>query len=349
MARTPDDVYALSNAGSLLALLAYPLIVEPAVGLATHATHVPQCSSWASARCVVPVLARPRDATRVRSRHARSPQSGRRPPVLVSSGARSCRQRRSRFSGVRRCILLAAVPLGHCSQRSTNFITTDLISGAAAWVGAARDLPALVHRGLLSRAADGSCEPGRCSRADRDHAAAGSRRARPGAWPAIALVALRAGCLRRGGPRACTVAGGRSPARIRPDPVLPLDLDRRRARQRLRRRSCAPIAFKGIWELTDPACPRAVRARDHGAAGAWRRTAAARTRRVATSELRVAFTSTHGRRAPAPRCSTRWSPGSSSCALWALASPAVAVVTNWLLVGGMLLVVRGSSGRSTPP
>ena len=119
----PYWLYALSNAGSFAALLAYPFAIEPALGLAA------QRSTWglgvavlagSLAACAAIVVRRAgpvvgRSASAV-AEHVRVAA----PPVTWS--------RRGRW------LLLAAIPSGLLSA-VTNFVTTDLISAPLLWVG----------------------------------------------------------------------------------------------------------------------------------------------------------------------------------------------------------------------
>lgn len=115
----PYWLYALSNAGSFAALLAYPLLIEPALGLAT------QRGLWAAgvvllvgclAVCAALVVRR---VSPVRSSSAAQTE--------VVAADRIDWRRRARW------LLLAAVPSGLLSA-VTNFITTDLISAPLLWL-----------------------------------------------------------------------------------------------------------------------------------------------------------------------------------------------------------------------
>ena len=124
----PYWLYALSNGGSLLALLAYPLLIEPALGLAQ------QRSIWMvgyglliallaiAATRVLPVL-RSRAATTVSEVVERSQ------PITWP--------RRGRW------LLLAAIPSGLLSAVTT-FIATDLVSAPLLWV-----LPLAIYLGTF--------------------------------------------------------------------------------------------------------------------------------------------------------------------------------------------------------
>jgi hypothetical protein len=111
-------LYALSNAGSLLALLAYPFVIEPRIGLAAQrgawaiafgvfAVAIAACAGWASAR------------SRTARRRA-TPTGG-----AISSIVNW--RRRARW------LLLAAVPSGLLNAVTT-FIATDLVSAPLIWL-----------------------------------------------------------------------------------------------------------------------------------------------------------------------------------------------------------------------
>ncbi len=138
-------LYALSNGGSLLALIAYPLVVEPRLGLAT------QRGIWAvgyGALVVLLAVAASRAIPALRARltpdraaTAALPSSGiaapiLAPPVAVEQAASAAAgaaaapvdwRRRGRW------LLLAAVPSGLLSA-VTMFISTDLVSAPLLWV-----------------------------------------------------------------------------------------------------------------------------------------------------------------------------------------------------------------------
>ncbi len=115
----PYWLYALSNAGSLLALVAYPLIVEPMVGLGS------QRSAWLVAFGALGLL-----LIVLAVGIARRP--GGSSPAAATAGETSVPPiATSRWT---RWLLLAAVPSGLLAA-ITNFITTDLISAPLLWVG----------------------------------------------------------------------------------------------------------------------------------------------------------------------------------------------------------------------
>ena len=123
----PYWLYALSNAGSLLALLAYPLLIEPRLGLGTqrgiwaiaYAVLV-GLIGWAALRALPDIIARPRG-------YFLAPEQR----LVASPGAAAIDlidwPRRLRW------LLLAAVPSGLLSA-VTNFVTRDLVSAPLLWV-----------------------------------------------------------------------------------------------------------------------------------------------------------------------------------------------------------------------
>ena len=112
-------LYALSNAGSLLALLAYPLLVEPRLSLTN------QRGLWTVGYVVLVALlalAGSRALPALRARVAASAIA-----VTARSGEAIDWRRRGRW------LLLAAVPSGLLSAVTT-FIATDLVSAPLLWV-----------------------------------------------------------------------------------------------------------------------------------------------------------------------------------------------------------------------
>ena len=119
----PYWLYALSNAGSLLAVLAYPLVVEPAVGLGS------QRAAWLvgfGVLCLLLLGLAVRIGVRIGGRLRGVPGAAEERhsvdalPIPIA--------RRMRW------LLLAAIPSGLLAA-VTNFITTDLISAPLLWVG----------------------------------------------------------------------------------------------------------------------------------------------------------------------------------------------------------------------
>jgi SAM-dependent methyltransferase len=119
----PYWLYALSNGGSLLALIAYPLLIEPRIGLGS------QRGIWAVGYAILVVLLAVA-AFRVMS-------AGRRRAVDVRLlvAPREAGPSRGTIDARRRLrwLLLAAIPSGLLSAVTT-FITTDLLSAPLLWV-----------------------------------------------------------------------------------------------------------------------------------------------------------------------------------------------------------------------
>ncbi len=117
----PYWLYALSNAGSFAALLAYPFFIEPALGLTA------QRSIWTAgvAVLVACLLGCAWLVLRSTSR-ASDPATAEARAAAVPAEAITWRRRA-------RWLLLAAVPSGLLSA-VTNFVTTDLISAPLLWV-----------------------------------------------------------------------------------------------------------------------------------------------------------------------------------------------------------------------
>ena len=125
----PYWLYALSNGASLAALLAYPLLFEPTLGLtAQRALWIAGIGVFIAivaaaavrVRVVVPPAARPADALEPRQDAAAG-----------TAGARADRignRRRLRW------FVLAAIPTGLLTAVTT-FIATDLVSAPLLWVG----------------------------------------------------------------------------------------------------------------------------------------------------------------------------------------------------------------------
>jgi SAM-dependent methyltransferase len=118
-AADPYWLYALSNGASLVALLAYPFLVEPTIGLAA------QRGAWTTGfgvLALVLVWAGVEYARNVRHADPVQPLEVRQPRTMPLA-----RGRRARW------LLLAAVPAGLLSA-VTNFVTTDLIAAPLLWV-----------------------------------------------------------------------------------------------------------------------------------------------------------------------------------------------------------------------
>ncbi len=127
----PYWLYALSNAGSLLALLAYPLLIEPRLGLSTQRgvwaigyAALVALIAGAAFRAMPDIVARRRRSSFVTPElPIGSPIS----PTRVSGAGPINWPRRLRW------LLLAAVPSGLLTA-VTNFIATDLVSAPLLWV-----------------------------------------------------------------------------------------------------------------------------------------------------------------------------------------------------------------------
>ena len=119
----PYWLYALSNGGSLLALLAYPLVIEPRLGLTN------QRGVWligfallVGLLTLAAVRAMPAIARRASDLAARAVAAATETPARPIDAARRLRW-----------ILLAAIPSGLLSAVTT-FIATDLVSAPLLWV-----------------------------------------------------------------------------------------------------------------------------------------------------------------------------------------------------------------------
>jgi SAM-dependent methyltransferase len=122
----PYWLYALSNATSLLALLAYPFVLEPTIGLTA------QRSAWAvgfALLVLVLVATSLRFARAATGVPSLAPSGGvaHAPAAELPAARRAVRLERIRW------VLIAAVPAGLLSA-VTNFVTTDLISAPLLWV-----------------------------------------------------------------------------------------------------------------------------------------------------------------------------------------------------------------------
>lgn len=124
----PYWLYALSNGGSLLALLAYPLVIEPRLGLAD------QRAMWAVGYSLLVVMlavaiTRVYGLLRTRGSTADATLEADAVPLAAPAEASGAIDwaRRARW------LLLAAVPSGLLSAVTT-FIVTDLVSAPLLWV-----------------------------------------------------------------------------------------------------------------------------------------------------------------------------------------------------------------------
>jgi predicted methyltransferase len=123
-------LYALSNGGSLLALVAYPILIEPRLGLGT------QRGVWAVGYALLVVLLAAAASRALPALRERAAPAAAEPPVVaaipdamkpVADAQAVDWQRRARW------LLLAAVPSGLLSAVTT-FIATDLVSAPLLWV-----------------------------------------------------------------------------------------------------------------------------------------------------------------------------------------------------------------------
>ena len=170
----PYWLYALSNGGSLLALVAYPLLIEPRLGLGA------QRGIWAVGYVLLVVLlavAAARAHPGLRARFvsvdadvgaARARPSTATPPPYPSTGADAS-------AGS----LLAAVPSGLLSA-VTMFIATDLVSAPLLWVA---PLSLYLVSFIIAFSPRGQRWIGSCGDrgAGDDHASCGCPTARPAA------------------------------------------------------------------------------------------------------------------------------------------------------------------------
>lgn len=124
----PYWLYALSNAGSLLALLAYPILIEPRLGLGAQRgvwaigfAGLVALIGWAGLRAM-PDLARRSRATSYAPDFPMASAVAVAPATGVIDWPRRCRW-----------LLLAAIPSG-LLLAVTNFVATDLVSAPMLWV-----------------------------------------------------------------------------------------------------------------------------------------------------------------------------------------------------------------------
>ena len=119
----PYWLYALSNGGSLLALLAYPLIIEPRLGLTDQrGVWLVGFALLVGLLTLAAVRAMPAIARRATDLAARAIEAATEAPARPIDAARRLRW-----------ILLAAIPSGLLSAVTT-FIATDLVSAPLLWV-----------------------------------------------------------------------------------------------------------------------------------------------------------------------------------------------------------------------
>ena len=137
VAGDPYWLYALSNGGSLLALIAYPLLIEPRLGLGA------QRGIWSVGYAflvVLLVVAASRAIPALRARIETATADAARLRAMTGAGATAVTATGSAAKTTRvdwaqrgRWLLLAAVPSGLLSA-VTMFISTDLVSAPLLWV-----------------------------------------------------------------------------------------------------------------------------------------------------------------------------------------------------------------------
>ena len=192
-------LYALSNAGSLLALLAYPFVVEPRLGLSA------QRGVWAVG--FVAVRARDRAACAALG----EPPSARPSAAVAAADAADAAapSRLDRLAPARDVAAARGRPVGP-ADRGHDVHRHRPRLGAAPLARAARDLPRDVHRRVLGTAAGGSC-PARSSLAPAAVTLMWVPYGSAGGWPILPLVLLMYGGLARGRDRAPRPARPRPP------------------------------------------------------------------------------------------------------------------------------------------
>lgn len=230
----PYWLYALSNTGSLAALLAYPFLVEPEIGLTA------QIGLWTFGFGLLAVLF---------VAAARATGAGRRNGVAAAAAdaaeaSRIGTWRRVAWSERARWLLLAAIPSGLLSAVTT-YIATDLVSAPLLWI-----VPLSIY--LLTFIVAFSPRIGGLARYAVLLAPAavtllwvpyGSA----GGWPILPLVLVEYGCL---GIVALALHGRL--ADLRPEPVhlteyyLIISIGGVLASAFVA--ILAPIAFPGVWE-----------------------------------------------------------------------------------------------------
>jgi len=223
----PYWLYALSNGGSLVALLAYPLLIEPTLGLTA------QRSIWLVGFAFLAAI-----LVAAAARVALAPAGAITAAAEVPLAAPIPRRERLTW------ILLAAVPSGLLAA-VTNLITTDLISAPLLWV-----VPLAIY--LASFVVAFSARGRRTMPiVERLAPAAATLLWVPlgssAGWPVLPLLALEYGALAI----LAIVLHGRL-AQRRPDPVhltgFYLTMSLGGVLGGLFVAALAPLAFDGIWE-----------------------------------------------------------------------------------------------------
>ena len=315
----PYWLYALSNAGSLLALLAYPLLIEPRLGLGNqrgvwaigYAVLV-GLLGWAAFRAMPGILARPGGYFRRLELIGAEAKAG---AVEIDWPRRF------------RWLLLAAIPSGLLSA-VTNFIATDLVSAPLLWV-----IPLAIYlvsfviafsqRGAVIVRVAIVAAPAMVTLLWIPYGSAGG-------WPILALlvtelVAFALVAIALHGRLALDRPGPGSPHRVLPD-----RLDRWRAGLGLRGRDRAD-ALPGHLGVPDPARRRARRP------GAARRTAeGSRPGRSAACSSVPSSPAFPGRLLP-----FLVGGGLLAALLFVTDSLAAEAGIRWLIVGGLILLFGG--------
>jgi hypothetical protein len=123
----PYWLYALSNGGSLLALLAYPVLIEPRIGLGA------QRGIWAVGYGLLVVLLAVSASRAVPALRARIETLATEAAVAAATAPTAVAAIPTDWGRRGRWLLLAAVPSGLLSAVTT-FIATDLVSAPLLWV-----------------------------------------------------------------------------------------------------------------------------------------------------------------------------------------------------------------------
>ncbi|HEV8698071.1 MAG TPA: fused MFS/spermidine synthase [Candidatus Limnocylindrales bacterium] len=230
-------LYALSNGGSLLALVAYPFLIEPRLGLGT------QRGIWAIGYALLVVLlaiAASRALPALRERAASFT-----PDLAIAAAAPVVDTRPVDWPRRGRWLLLAAVPSGLLSA-VTNFIATDLVSAPLLWVAPlsiylASFIVAFSPRGARVIGAAVVAAPAMITLLWVPYGSAGG-------WPVLAVLVLELAAF---GVVAVALHGRL--AQDRPDPsrltefYLTLSLGGALASAFVA--LIAPAVFPGVWEL----------------------------------------------------------------------------------------------------
>ncbi len=225
--RDPYWLYALSNGGSLVSLLAYPLLIEPRLGLAAQRTW------WASGSRCSPRSSRSRPSAPGGAAAGRRAGPERARPRRDAAGRRAIAAGRTVTGRDRlRWLALAAIPAGLLSA-VTNLVTTDLISAPLLWV-----IPLAVYLAsfVIAFSARGRrVVPLFIALAPATLTLLWVPIGSAAGWPILPLLLIEYAGL---GIVAVALHGRLAdlpPGRAPPDRVLPRDVGGRRARRRIRR------------------------------------------------------------------------------------------------------------------